>query len=133
TRARLPTSSLRLLGSAGVRTSDTRNPARHFATGCSSRISPYLGLTLNEGKRQQLLIRPQRTGNSRLPDSQAPIRSPIRTVIRTPIRRGDSMERTRPQRQDEASGFRPDVPDGPNGSDPAATMEAHDTALAVPA
>src|SRR5438105_10013671 len=32
TRARLPTSSLRLLGGAGVRTSDTRNPARHFAT-----------------------------------------------------------------------------------------------------
>ena len=43
------------------------------------------------------------------------------------------MEGTPRQRLDEASGFRPDGPDGPNGSEPAATSEALDTPLAVPA
>src|SRR5437016_6263251 len=43
------------------------------------------------------------------------------------------MERTRRQRLDEASGFLPSVPDGPNGSEPAVTTEALDTPLAVPA
>src|SRR5207237_10378050 len=45
TRARLPTSSLRLLGSAGVRTSDTRNPAGNFATAW---IPAHFLLTLSQ-------------------------------------------------------------------------------------